>query len=157
MSKKRWALPCWFFFHGIGEKISKSFYEENYKGVYDLIVTISRNLPCPYCRDHATRYLSNKNVESVKTKKQLKKFLFDFHNNVNKRIGHHVFNEDVLLKYKKIDIEKAYIWFNQQFYGAYIVNHDFNGWRRNLVQEKVKEYLRKNWGKMFRQDDCDKE
>ena len=157
MSKKTWAIPCWFFFHGMAEKISKSYYEENYEGVFDLIVLICKNLPCPYCREHATYYLKNKYAKDVNTKPKLKKFLYTFHNDVNKRIGHHVFDEDILLKYKNINIEKAYIYFNQNFYGAYIVNHDFNGWRRNLVQESVKSYLRDNWSKMFRRDDCNKD
>ena len=90
----------------------------------------------------------------MNTKKKLKQFLFVFHNDVNKRIGHRVFDEDILLKYKKIDIEKAYIYFNQQFYGAYVVNHDFNGWRRNMVQDNVKDYLRGRWDQMFRREDC---
>ena len=154
MSTKRWALPCWFFFHGIAEKISKSFYEKEYEGVFGLITLICKNLRCPFCRVHAARYLLDKRAKDVNTKKKLKKFLFVFHNDVNKRIGHRVFGEDILLKYKKIDIEKAYIYFNQQFYGAYVVNHDFNGWRRNMVQEKVKYYLRDRWGPMFRQEDC---
>ena len=157
MSKKTWAIPCWFFFHDMAEKISKSYYEENYEGVFDLIVLICKNLPCPYCREHATYYLRNKRAKDVNTKPKLKKFLYTFHNDVNKRIGHHVFGEDILLKYKTINIEKAYIYFNQNFYGAYIVNHDFNGWRRNLVQDSVKTYLRNNWDKMFRKDDCDKD
>ena len=154
VKKTIWAIPCWFFFHGIAEKISKSFYEKEYNEVYNLIVLICKNLPCPYCRNHATRYFSNKTSKDVNTKKKLKMFLFKFHNDVNKRIGHHVFDEDILKKFEVIDIAKAYIFFNQNFYGAYIVNHDFNGWIRNMVQERVKEYLRDNWGNMFRQDDC---
>ncbi len=157
MSKKTWAIPCWCFFHGMAEKISKSYYEENYEGVFDLIVLICKNLPCPYCRDHAIHYLRNKYAKDVNTKPKLKKFLYTFHNDVNKRIGHHVFGEDIILRYKTINIEKAYIFFNQNFYGAYIVNHDFNGWRRNLVQESVKTYLRDNWDKMFRREDCNKD
>lgn len=154
MSTKRWALPCWFFFHGIAEKISKSFYEKEYEGVFGLITLICKNLPCPFCRVHAAKYLQNKRAKDVNTKKKLKQFLFVFHNDVNKRIGHRAFDEDILLKYKNIDIEKAYIYFNQQFYGAYVVNHDFNGWRRNMVQDNVKDYLRDRWGSMFRQEDC---
>ena len=154
MSTKRWALPCWFFFHGMAEKISKSFYEKEYEGVFGLITLICKNLPCPFCRVHAARYLIDKKAKDVNTKKKLKKFLFVFHNDVNKRIGHRVFDEDILLKYKKINIEKAYIFFNQQFYGAYVINHDFNGWRRNMVQDSVKDYLRDRWDKMFRQEDC---
>ena len=84
-------------------------------------------------------------------------FLFTFHNAVNKRIGHRVFTEDILLKFKNIDMEKSYIYFNTKFYGAYVINHDFNGWRRNMVQEKVKDYLRDRWGAMFRQDDCNED
>jgi len=154
VKKASWAIPCWFFFHGMAEKISKSFYENEYNKVFDLIVLICKNLPCPYCRNHATVYFSNKTSKDVNTKNKLKMFLFEFHNDVNKRIGHHVFDEDILKKFEGIDIAKAYIFFNQNFYGAYIVNHDFNGWRRNMVQETVKEYLRDNWDKMFRRDDC---
>jgi|TARA_B110000495_G_C22967978_1_gene567849 hypothetical protein len=157
MSSKRWAIPCWFFFHGLAEKISKSFYEKEYEAVYGLITLISKNLPCPFCRVHAARYLQDKKAKDVNTKKKLKKFLFTFHNAVNKRIGHSVFTEDILLKFKNIDMEKSYIFFNTQFYGAYVINHDFNGWRRNMVQENVKDYLRDRWGDMFRQEDCNED
>ena len=154
MSKKRWALPCWFFFHGMAEKISKSFYEKEHEGVNGLISLISKNLPCPFCRVHASNYITRNPIKNVKTKDELKDYLYKFHNDVNKRIGHKVFEKTILMRYETINIEKAYIFFNQQFYGAYIVNHDFNHWRRNMVQEKVKEYLRNNWDKMFRQEDC---
>ena len=56
MSKKRWSVPTWMFFHGIAEKVDETYYKNNYKDIFDIIRTICQNLPCPYCREHATDY-----------------------------------------------------------------------------------------------------
>ena len=107
MSKERWSIPTWMLFHGLAEKIDEDYYKQNNKKVFDIINTICQNLPCPFCRVNATKYLN-------------------------------------------INMLKAYKWFEEKFYGNYIVQHDFNKWRRNIVKEKVKDFFGGNWRKMFK-------
>ena len=150
MSKKRWAIPTWFFLHGIAEKINEQYYHKNYKEVFNLIRLICNNLPCPYCREHASAYCNLLIDNKINTKDKLKNELFIFHNNVNKKINKKIFDKTILDKYKNIDIFKAYQLFDKQFYKQYVANHDFQGWKRNRIREKLNSYFYKHWGHMFK-------
>jgi hypothetical protein len=150
MSKEKWSIPTWMFFHGLAEKIDNDYYKTHNKEVFDIVNIICQNLPCPYCRVNATKYLKKIHINTLKTKEDLKMFFFDFHNHVNKKLGKKIFAKSILNKYKNINIFHAYKWFDQKFYGNYIIQHDFNKWRRNIVKEKVKHFFGSNWRKMFK-------
>ena len=96
MSKKRWSIPTWMFFHGIAEKVDETYYKNNYKDVFDIIRTICQNLPCPYCREHATNYCKTLTDNKINSKEKLKNELFIFHNNVNKKLDKKIFNKSIL-------------------------------------------------------------
>jgi len=149
MSKKRWSIPTWMFFHGIAEKVDETYYKNNYKDIFDIIRTICQNLPCPYCREHATSYCKTLTDNKINTKEKLKNELFIFHNYVNKRLDKKIFNESILNKYKTINIFKCFKWFDKHFYANYVVNHDFQGWKRNRVKEKINKYFNSHWKRMF--------
>ena len=60
------------------------------------------NLPCPTCREHATAYIQKLNYNSIKNKIDLKRFLFNFHNDVNIRKNVPLFSyEELDIKYSK--------------------------------------------------------
>lgn len=148
-TRKRWSIPTWMLFHGMAEKIDPIFYKNNKKDVLNIISVICDNLPCPYCRQNASQYLK-KNMKNIDTKEDLKLFLYRFHNDVNNKLKKKHFNVTILNKYKNINILHAYKWFDNKFYGEYIVSHDFNKWRRNLVKDKVSTFFKNNWRKMFK-------
>lgn len=150
MSKERWSIPTWMLFHGLAEKIDEDYYKQNNKEVFGIINTICQNLPCPFCRVNATKYLKKINVNNLKTKEDFKMFLFTFHNNVNKKLGKKIFEQSILNKYKHINMLHCYKWFDQKFFGNYVVHRDFNKWRRNMVKEKVKIFFGQNWRKLFK-------
>ena len=145
-----WGAPTWTFFHVLPEKLSNKNFIKNKDGIIRLITTICNNLPCPYCREHAAAYCKLLIDNKINTKDKLKNELFIFHNNVNKRINKKVFDKTILDKYKNIDIFKAYRLFDKQFYKQYVANHDFQGWKRNRIREKLNNYFYKHWKHMFK-------
>lgn len=84
-TKLEWGAPIWTFFHTLAEKIKPEYYQKKSKELFDIITLICKNLPCPICTEHATKYLNKINVLSLKTKDDMKLMLFQFHNEVNKR------------------------------------------------------------------------
>ena len=92
-------------FHGMAEKIDETFYKNNKEEVLNIIKIICDNLPCPYCRQNASKYLKI-NMRNIETKEDLKLFLYRFHNDVNKKLKKKHFSESILNKYKTINIFK---------------------------------------------------
>lgn len=86
-----WGEPTWFLFHTLAHKIKQDKFVELRKSLLDVIYTISVNLPCPTCAEHAKRYLEGINFQTIQSKETLKSVLFDFHNTVNVQKGFPVF------------------------------------------------------------------
>ena len=86
MSKKQWGNACWYLFHTLAEKL-KPEYEKDIPIIIRNILSICKNLPCPVCSSHAKRHIMNIKINNINTKTELKLFLFNFHNNVNKQLG----------------------------------------------------------------------
>ena len=86
-----WGQPTWLLFHTLAHKIREDKFAELRKSLLDVIYTISINLPCPTCAEHAKRYLDGINFQTIQTKETLKTVLFDFHNTVNVQKGYAVF------------------------------------------------------------------
>ena len=85
----------------------------------------------------------------LKTKHQFKIFIYNFHNNVNKKLNKKIFDENILKKYEKINLLNVWLLFDKNFNSNYLSSHDFNRWRRSMTNSYVKKYLRKNWKDMF--------
>lgn len=85
MKKKEWGNSVWLLFHTLAEKIK----EENISELPTLvshITQICNNLPCPDCQQHASTVMSRVNKASITASKDaLINFLWQFHNDVNKR------------------------------------------------------------------------
>lgn len=80
-----WGAPIWCFFHTFAEKIKDSEFDGIKGELFEIIVKICNNLPCPECTRHATEYMNNVNFNKITCKKELKLMLYTFHNTVNKR------------------------------------------------------------------------
>ena len=50
---KRWGTPTWYFLHTLVEKIDEHYYNVISNSVTNILVDLLKNLPCPYCKDHA--------------------------------------------------------------------------------------------------------
>ncbi len=101
-SKMNWGEPTWFLFHTMAEKIKDDKFDIFRVEILNLITSICNTLPCPSCATHATEYIRNININTIKTKSDLQIMLFTFHNEVNVRKGYALFNySELSVKYSK--------------------------------------------------------
>ena len=99
MSKKIWGNAVWYLFHTLVYKI-KSTEDSDFKVLFGHISSISKNLPCPECSEHAALFLSRVNINIVTSSREnMITFLFEFHNSVNKKIGKPIYLLEDLKKY----------------------------------------------------------
>jgi hypothetical protein len=95
-----WTHATWNLFHSIPEKIKKEEFEHLRDDIIHFIKGICNRLPCPECAVHAGIFMNNVNTNNIRSPEELKKVMFIFHNNVNKKTKKPIQNEDVLEKYK---------------------------------------------------------
>ena len=94
-----WGPPLWHFLHtmSFNYPVNPSDTDkENYK---NYIMSMGKILPCKYCRDNFKDNIKNvplyKNG-ALKNRENFSKWMFDFHNEVNKQLGkpiHKNYNE----------------------------------------------------------------
>jgi hypothetical protein len=96
----KWGEPTWFLFHTLAQKIRDDSFPTMRIEVLNICFLICRNLPCPSCADHATKYMQNINFSRIQTKQQLIDLFYEFHNAVNSRKGMPLFN--------RFDLEQKY-------------------------------------------------
>ena len=112
-----WGSPTWIFFHTMCEKIKV---ENNniFADLISYIYTICHSLPCPLCTKHAKEYMLKNSIKKCKTKSELRKYLFDFHNNVNALKKKMLYKVEDLEKYKTENTILVYNTFQNRFYNA---------------------------------------
>ena len=144
-SKKIWGNACWYLFHTLATKLSIE-HEKEVSNLLDNIIKICGVLPCPECAEHATQTLRRLNKKHVKTKEALERVLFEFHNIVNKRVGHKEFSrEEHDNLYKKANFYAIY----NHFHSVMIQNVKaeramiYNMARKNVIMEFDK-YIKEN-------------
>jgi Erv1 / Alr family len=97
-----WGEPTWFLFHTLAEKVKEDCFEKVKIGLLNHIIAICGVLPCPICAQHASEYMRKVQINAIRSKKDLKDLLFNFHNEVNSRKGLSLFSRDDLdEKYSK--------------------------------------------------------
>jgi hypothetical protein len=94
--KVKWGPAVWFLFHTISIKIREDRFQSIRLELLNHIYSISTNLPCPICSQHAKEYLNGINFNTIQTKSDLQKMLWAFHNEVNKLKGYPFFLFDQL-------------------------------------------------------------
>lgn len=145
--KSRWSIPTWYLFHGIAEKIDEQYYKENYFKVFQLFIIICNNLPCPMCRKEASTKINKINVHNINTKEKLKLFWFNFHNDVNVRLGKRLFNMEEMKKYEKIVMKKAMLWFDKNFF------YNFRSYKVFTIPQqrnKLRTKLRREFNDLYK-------
>ena len=145
--KSRWSIPTWYLFHGIAEKIDEQYYKENYFKVFQLFILICDNLPCPICRKEASTKIRKVNVHNINSKEKLKLFWFNFHNDVNIRLGKKLFTIEEIKKYEKIVMKKAMLWFDKNFF------YNFRSYRVFTIPQqrnKLRTQLRREFNDLYK-------
>ncbi len=145
MKKKDWGNAVWLLFHTLAEKI-KDEHTAELPMLFTHIVSICHNLPCPDCKQHASKAMAQVNKNTVTTSKAvLIDFLWRFHNDVNKRTKAQIFTKESLDKYKTAHTKNVIRHFisimNATSNNEKTMLHSFH---RNLYMKQFIDYVNKN-------------
>jgi hypothetical protein len=142
MKPEIWGPPIWTLFHTLVEKINETDYSIIGLELFGYIKKICNYLPCPECSQHATRFLASVKLENVKTKDDLRKILYIFHNVVNKRKNKSLFNFENLNNYKNKNIIQVFNRF---------INHykTPTGNMKLITDSFQRQFIIKNFRKWF--------
>ena len=104
-TKTEWGNITWYLLHSLAEKIKEETFINSKPLIIQLIKGICRNLPCPDCSQHATHLVNTANLDRINNKNELKSFLLEFHNRVNRKLGKPTWNiGQVNEKYKNSQV-----------------------------------------------------
>ena len=78
------------------------------------------------------------------TRELMKMFLFNFHNDVNKKLKKAEASIIILEQYKRITISKAYQFFCQEFFKQNYVSRHFSGWIKNKIKGDIDNFMKSN-------------
>jgi len=142
-NKEIWGNTIWYLFHTIAHKIKENEFNNIKKDIIFLIKIICSTLPCPECSKDATDILNKINMDNISSKKELKSFLYNFHNYINKKLNKPIFLEtDLDSKYSKGNIYNLY----NNFYIIYSSNTNIpqlmnSSFQRQYNLPKIKNIL----------------
>ena len=147
MKKKDWGNAVWYLFHTLAEKLKPEFATPaELRILVDHITSICDNLPCPFCQTHAMGYLRTVNKNTIsESKEKLIDFLWNFHNNVNRRIKAKSFTKEELEKYKTANTGAIVSHFIKVMSAT--SNNEktmLHGFHRSLFLKKFREYIQVN-------------
>jgi len=107
MKKKDWGNAVWLLFHTLAEKLKIEYIAE-LPILVSHITQICSNLPCPDCQNHAMNTMGRVNVSTITTSKDaLIHFLWQFHNDVNKRTKTVFYPKESLNIYKNANTKNV--------------------------------------------------
>jgi len=141
-----WGPPIWFLFHTLAEKVKDDAFSFIRTDILNNIYSIATHLPCPVCSTHATEYFNRINLNSIRSKEELKIMLFQFHNEVNKRKGYPIFTMDELnSKYSNANtvniIHNFMVHFKDRHRSPKLIADDL---QRSRISVFLKEWFQKN-------------
>jgi hypothetical protein len=144
-----WALYTWMLFHALIEKSSEEFYKIKYKEIFNLIRSVCLELPCPVCRRHAIEYLKNINIQHLTTREMFREMLYNFHNNVNARLGKPLYGYNNLVTYNNYNMAHILVHFKRFFsrrYGGILqIGLSSNQNKRISVAINVMTWFKAHW------------
>jgi len=106
MSKSVWGPPTWQLLHCMVIKAKDIMTPPQIQELKNIIERVVSNLPCPICSGHALAFFKKNHYHRIHTLEQLRYFIFEFHNNVNKRLDKPLFGyEEHLRLYQQMNLE----------------------------------------------------
>lgn len=140
-----WGPPSWTFFHTIAEKIKEESFQVIGIELFFYIRRICSALPCPECSLHATQFLGKIDPKTLKTKLDLVKTLYIFHNVVNKRKSKSLFNSSLLQEYKNKNLIHTYNHFVSIYKTKGNMKLLTDSFQRTIIIGEFKKWLVKNF------------
>ena len=141
---EQWGPPTWSFLHTLAEKIKEEHYPAIYIQLFNFILNICHNLPCPTCSQHAKQTLSQINVNNLKTKSDLKNMLYTFHNSVNKRKNLPLFKYEDLTIYKSKNLIVSFNNFINHYNTKGNMNLINDSFHRTRLIQNLRKWLMEN-------------
>lgn len=142
---KVWGNATWDMIHTITYKLKEEHVNKVIE-LFEILYQICVNVPCPYCMEHARKTLLGVNKHRIKTKNDLIKVFFDFHNMVNTRLKKkqytmNEFNE----KYSKLNTVNVINYFIK-IYSINVKNDKAiaNNWCRRRTISMFSSYIINN-------------
>jgi len=102
---KTWGNTIWYLFHGLIHNLDDNKFNDYKNDFIYIFKSISYNLPCPDCSKDAKDIILKTNFDIINTKIEMEKYIFNFHNHVNKKLNKKEFDFDELKMYKNINID----------------------------------------------------
>ena len=97
----------WIMLHSFAEKIKPEAFTDNKTEIIDFLRDFYNNeLPCDHCRVDCINYLNI--YDALNTQLDLKKYLFDFHQSVNRKLRKKFQDETILLQYETVNITEIF-------------------------------------------------
>jgi hypothetical protein len=101
----------WMMLHSFAEKLKADIFISNKTEILDFLKEFyNKELPCEFCKIESINYLDN--YGSLSSKEDLKKYLYDFHQVINKKLQKKYYNETILLQYESVNIIDVFSLFN---------------------------------------------
>ena len=146
ISKSRvWGPTTWMLFHTLAEKIKEEHFNTYKSIILKFIIDICRNLPCPTCRNDATKFLRKCKLNLIQDKNQLKLFLHRFHNRINEKTFKPIKETSILSKYENLDVIKVVNLWSYYFNTFNSEAHEFvEQLERNNIKMNLKNFIINN-------------
>ena len=103
----------WIMLHSFAEKLKEEIFNSNKTEIINFLKDFYNGLPCETCRIDAINYLEN--YTNLNSQADLKKYLYDFHQTVNKKLHKRIFDETVLLQYESVNVIEIFELFNSKW------------------------------------------
>jgi hypothetical protein len=145
-----WGPAVWRLLHTLAEKINEHIYPSLSNELFQKVVQICKNLPCPDCAKHASSYLQRVKRETIRTKTEFINTLYLFHNYVNARKKKALFNYANIHMYKNghlTNIINDFILKYNTKGNMKLLNESF---QRNLVVKDLKKWIVQNIRAFYR-------
>jgi hypothetical protein len=145
MQKSVWGPATWKLLHTMVLKIDNNITNNQFIELKNIILRILHNLPCPYCTAHALSYIASSNYKGINNISDLRFFIFNFHNNVNKRLNKPLISYEEHVQLYNIPLSIV----GKNFIDIYSTNNTgvtmmlYNFHRKQMVQELI-NYFKKN-------------
>jgi hypothetical protein len=110
-----WGTYTWQILHWMGENVHEPFFNQKKGSVLGVVNSILSTLPCPTCRQHAKQYINAYPLNRIKNLLEFRQYLFRFHNAVNTRLRRKLPKQDILNKYKSLNITQVVRNWNLHF------------------------------------------
>ena len=145
MQKSVWGPATWKLLHTMVLRVDNNITNNQFIELKNIILRILHNLPCPYCTAHALSYIASSNYKGINNISDLRFFIFNFHNNVNKRLNKPLISYEEHVQLYNIPLSIV----GKNFIDIYSTNNTgvtmmlYNFHRKQMVQDLI-NYFKNN-------------